>query len=459
MEDEIMSESSSNPELESLKDTETSIWKLVKNLLSPKTMPHIVMISVLCVILHILASSDSLTNLASVMFIGLSIGYSVTAIGSRNERIRTWTIAESNELEIGDSKFMKSLKKFKICIFPLAISSASVILIITLFGENGLIPQVYDLIPLFLGSLFVVWAAIQGISFSTWASSISAKSTKSKRSISSLKASTTFNGLVLITFSMVTVSIFQFFKDTSSSITDILLGNWVYLGLIIALYASTSAWTWKLRSLGENNQTLNSFSNRWSLICHLFLSWHILTIWRQNFMSPNPIEIFLEELLLMIFTVFMAIWSLTSKGYATKFKLLDEENALPWGLAFGYAYAGSVAMLTNVFDEITTVMTIGHTVVIITVIYVYRRVLMNVFSKHDDGILIRRLAAKVNPITESKEEEHSETEEEKEVEVELDGEDSDDEDWQEDSDVDWEKESEDNTISSDVEWQETIEMD
>ncbi len=155
----------------------------------------------------------------------------------------------------------------------------------------------------------------------------------------------------------------------------------------------------------------------------------------------------------------MAIWSLTSKGYATKFKLLDEENALPWGLAFGYAYAGSVAMLTNVFDEITTVMTIGHTVVIITVIYVYRRVLMNVFSKHDDGILIRRLAAKVNPNTESKEEEHSETEEEKEVEVELDGEDSDDEDWQEDSDVDWEKESEDNTISSDVEWQETIEMD
>ena len=68
----------------------------------------------------------------------------------------------------------------------------------------------------------------------------------------------------------------------------------------------------------------------------------------------------------------MAIWSLTSKGYATKFKLLNEENSLPWGLAFGYAYAGSVAMLTNVFEDITTVMTLGHLIVILTVIYVYR---------------------------------------------------------------------------------------
>ena len=145
-------------------------------------------------------------------------------------------------------------------------------------------------------------------------------------------------------------------------------------------------------------------------------------------MSPNSIEIFIEELLLMIFTVFMAIWSLTSKGYATKFKLLDEENSLPWGLAFGYAYAGSVAMLTNVFDEITTVMTIGHSVVVITVIYVYRKVLMNVYSKHDDGILIRRLAAQAN----SKDEEISDDKDENQTDTESDSDQSTDEDWQED---------------------------
>ena len=175
-------------------------------------------------------------------------------------------------------------------------------------------------------------------------------------------------------------------------------------------------------------------------------------------MSPNSIEIFIEELILMIFTVFMAIWSLTSKGYATKFRLLDEQNSLPWGLAFGYAYAGSVAMLTNVFDEITTVMTIGHSVVVITVIYVYRKVLINVFSKHDDGVLMRRLAANIEVKTESTEDDQSDIEETV-TEIETDVDDSEDEDWQEDSDVDWEKEGDDKTISSDVEWEETIELD
>ncbi|RJU84019.1 MAG: hypothetical protein DWB99_01055 [Candidatus Poseidoniales archaeon] len=450
--------SDDNPELESLKNVETSLWKLLKTLLSPKTMPHIVMISILAVILHILASSDSLTNITSVMFISLSMGYSITAIGSKNERVRSWTIAQSENSSEVESKVVKFIKKFKICIFPLSASLVSAILILTLFGENGLIPQLYDLIPVFLGSLFVLWAIIQGVSFSTWASSLSANKTKKKGAISNLKFSTGFNGIVLMGFSIISVGIFQFLKDPNSTPLEIFFSNGIYLFLVLALYISTSAWTWKLRSLGENNQTLNSFSNRWSLICHIFLSWHLLTIWRQNFMSPNSIEIFIEELILMIFTVFMAIWSLTSKGYATKFKLLNEQNSLPWGLAFGYAYAGSVAMLTNVFDEITTVMTIGHSVVVITVVYVYRKVLTNVFSKHDDGVLMRRLAANVDVKKEISEHEETDSSEES-VRIESKKDDSESNDWQEDNDVDWDKQKDDNTISSDVEWEETIELD
>ena len=163
----------------------------------------------------------------------------------------------------------------------------------------------------------------------------------------------------------------------------------------------------------------------------------------------------------MIFTVFMAIWSLTSKGYATKFRLLNEENSLPWGLAFGYAYAGSVAMLTNVFDDITTVMTIGHIIVILTVIYVYRKVLLNVFSKHDDVIIAKRLAEKStsglqvvsdNTTTSGDEEISPNNSSDDEIEK--------SEDWQEDEDVDWEKKLEGVTISEDVEWEEEIiEMD
>ena len=178
-------------------------------------------------------------------------------------------------------------------------------------------------------------------------------------------------------------------------------------------------------------------------------------------MSPNPIEIFIEEILLMIFTVFMAIWSLTSKGYATKFKLLNEENSLPWGLAFGYAYAGSVAMLTNVFDEITTVMTIGHIIVILTVIYTHRKILINVFSKHDDEIIVKRLAEKSNIEVKNDSNDSSDVSEQEVLpsnSSDVKSEES--EDWQEDEDVDWDKKEEGNTISEDVEWEkEVIEMD
>ena len=450
-----------NEELESLKSTETSLWRLFKTLLSPKTMPHIVLISLLSVLLHFMSSADSLTNFSAIAFIGLSTGYGVTAIGSKNERIRGWTISKSIDDEFSSNVFTAFIKKFKICIFPLIVAAITVILIYAIFGENGMIPGVYELIPLVLGSLFVIWAIIQGISFSTWASSISAKKTKDTGRVSSLKFSTVVNGTILVIFSITILTVFQFIKKPSSSIIDIFIENWIYLGLVIIVFSSTTAWTWKIRTLGKHSKSLDSFSNRWTLICHLFLSWHILTVWRQNFMSPNPIEIFIEEILLMIFTVFMAIWSLTSKGYATKFKLLNEENSLPWGLAFGYAYAGSVAMLTNVFDEITTVMTIGHIIVILTVIYTHRKILSNVFSKHDDEIIVKRLAEKSNIEVKNDSNDSSDVSEQEVLpsnSSDVKSEES--EDWQEDEDVDWDKKEEGNTISEDVEWEkEVIEMD
>lgn len=98
----------------------------------------------------------------------------------------------------------------------------------------------------------------------------------------------------------------------------------------------------------------------------------------------------IEELVLMVSTVFMAIWGLTSRSYKSKFRLVDEHNALPIGLAFGYAYAGSVAMLTNVLDDIRYVMISGHVVVILTFMWMQRKVLRSVLADHDSTVGIRR---------------------------------------------------------------------
>ena len=43
------------------------------------------------------------------------------------------------------------------------------------------------------------------------------------------------------------------------------------------------------------------------------------------------------------------------------------------GLAFGYAYAGSVAMLTTVLEEIDNVMMAGHLIVVLTFLWMQPR--------------------------------------------------------------------------------------
>ena len=96
------------------------------------------------------------------------------------------------------------------------------------------------------------------------------------------------------------------------------------------------------------------------------ITWHLLTVWRHQFITPNTAVLVAEEFLLMMFTVLMAIWGLTSRSFRSPLKLVNLNNALPMGLAFGYAYAGSVAMLTTVLDDLRAVMMAGHLVVALT---------------------------------------------------------------------------------------------
>ena len=98
----------------------------------------------------------------------------------------------------------------------------------------------------------------------------------------------------------------------------------------------------------------------------------------------------------MIFTVLFAIWSMTSKSYKSNFRLITEDNALTWGLSFGYAYAGSVAMLTSFFDDIKTVMLIGHCLVVLTVLIMHKVTLSKIIGTDDYSIVVRRITSSQN---------------------------------------------------------------
>jgi hypothetical protein len=322
-----------------------------------------------------------------------------------------------------------------------------------LFGGNGIMPIGDGVLPLIMGSLFVVWSIVQGTSFTKWASSASAKLTDNEKP-TYLPMSVVFSmGVIALTSSFLG-AIFYKIHDLDLTITGAIFASLPFTSLALLVLIANFRYNWQQKKLASMKYRLHNFSNRWTLICHIFISWHLLTLWRQNFLDQSNIQVLFEELILMIFTVFIAIWSMTAKGYKSSFRPIHEENALSWGLAFGYAYAGSVAMLTTVFDDITTVMQIGHGVVIIAVLFIHRKVLIDIIGQDNLAVEVSRIVdhnSDNNP--EPSEDEQMEGTDDIPVETE-----SDEESWQEDHDVDWEN-SEPISVIEDVEWDTIIEVD
>lgn len=428
-----------------------SLVSLARTLLSSSTMPHIILVTILSAILYITSSADSLTNISAMAFTSLSIGYGISAITSNSTIVKNWITLDDEETE--ERPFLiRNLAKFRICIFPLVMAFISLLAMLFLFGENGVIPIGDGVIPLVMGSLFVVWSIVQGTSFTKWASSASAKLTD-KQKPTYLQMSVLFSIGIIALISSILATIFYQINNFNLSISGAFLDSLLFTSIAVLVLVANIGYNWQLKKLASMKYRLHNFSNRWTIICHVFISWHLLTLWRQIFLDPTEIQVLFEELVLMIFTVFIAIWSMTAKGYKSSFRPINEENALSWGLAFGYAYAGSVAMLTTVFNDITTVMQIGHTVVIIAVLYIHRKVLTDIIGQDN-------LAVEVNRIVEHSESKNPQIQDEEfnDTEDATVENNSDEDSWQADDDVDWEKE-ETTPVIEDVEWDTIIEVD
>ena len=444
-------EDSSQDLLADYETSNVSLISLARTLLSPSTMPHIILVTVLSTILYITSSADSLTNVSAMAFTSLSIGYGITALTSNNTTVKNWITLKQEETD-KRSLFIRNIAKFRICIFPLIVAVISLISILILFGENGIIPIGDGVLPLVMGSLFVVWSIVQGTSFTKWATSASAKMTD-KQKPTYLQMSVLFSIGIIGLLSSVLATIFYKINNLNLSLSGAFLDSLLFASIAVLVLVANVGYNWQLKTLASMKYRLHNFSSRWTVICHIFISWHLLTLWRQIFLDPTDIQVLFEELILMIFTVFIAIWSMTAKGYKSNFRPINEENALSWGLAFGYAYAGSVAMLTTVFDDITTVMQIGHAVVIIAVLYIHRKVLTDIIGQDNLAVEVNRIVEHSEPKnTQTQDEEFNDTED---ATIENN---SDEDSWQEDGDVDWENQ-ETTSVIEDVEWDTIIEVD
>ena len=445
-------DNSSQDLLAEYESTNVSLISLARTLVSTSTMPHLFLITILSTVLYITSSADSLTNISAMAFTSLSVGYGISALASNNSSVKKW-ITLDHELSDERQFIIRNLAKFRICIFPLLMATISFFAMLFLFGDNGVIPLGDGVLPLIMGSLFVVWSIIQGTSFTKWASSVSAKLTD-KQKPTHLSMSVVFSIGVIALTSSALAAIFYKIHDLDLSIGGAFLDSLPFTFITVLVLVANVAYNWQQKKLASMKYRLHNFSNRWTIICHVFISWHLLTLWRQIFLEPTNIQVLLEELILMIFTVFIAIWSMTAKGYKSNFRPINEENALSWGLAFGYAYAGSVAMLTTVFDDITTVMQIGHAVVIIAVLVIHRKVLTDIIGQDNLAVDVNRIVEQ----TRDSKGEYPKIEQSDDIDKTPSETDLQEESWQEDHDVDWEN-GEEVPVIEDVEWDSIIEVD
>ena len=482
---EIEIEQGVNSVLDELSSQKTSVWGLIKTLLSPQTLPHLALIVMFSTTFYIIASIDSLTTYAAMSFISVSFGYAITAVLSNTEFVQKLTklpSRESNDSDEGQSpndqlgRFKRVIFSFRICIFPLVMSALTMIGLMFLFSGNGALSDLKDGMALALGLLFIIWSIVQGRSFAKWTSTISvSKNPQSSEKRGKPMAQAIIHGLAMLLIAFIGVCIFRLLQGGDMAPSRILIANFPYLIATLGLHVFAVAWSWKSRVAASRDVAMSAFTWKWTLMAQAFITWHALTIWRHIDMNTNDSQLIIEEVLLMIFTVFMAIWTLTSRGIKSKRPLFNQNNALPWGLSFGYAYAGSVAMLTVVLDELTSVMMAGHLVVILTILWMQRSVLANLVENRDEGIEVKRMTKSVFDKKSTQSEDLSEKTDSHEVEeivaiseeiTEMDDltviieEDSQEMEgsWQQDSTTEWGKQTE--SISDDVEWSsDVIELD
>lgn len=350
-------------------EDETPLTKMaiIRSLLSPSTAPHLLLLVITASLLHIMAKVGT-EQIASFGFISFSVAYVLLAPASNKEVFRNLITFQQQE----DSTFADSMKeRFKILILPLAFGLVLWGVMAFTMGEGNTLSDIGTIIPPALGFLFVAWAVAQGWFFA-YATSNSIKSpdtgTLKDASTHSPIPSLVTTSTLMIAMTVIVTEAFRL------SLGSTQFSVWPYVASF-AVFAVSVRITWSLRQKASTHTATHAVAKRWFHVTQLFITWHVLSIVRSIDSASSTTLIFVEELVLMILTVFMAIWALTSKADGRKSTLFTKDNALFWGVAFGYAYAGSVAMITSVFDDLTAVLIGGHILVVATVVWAQRSLL------------------------------------------------------------------------------------
>ena len=409
-------------------------FDLVKNMFSARTLPHIVMIGVMSSCLLLLV--ERYENMVSFAFISLSLSYAIIAIISNNTVVQKLVKLPVEKKET--SFIVRFAMSFRITIVPILLST--IIMGLLWYGLGG---SKNSWIAPLLASLFIVWSIVQAVSFRTgmveW---LSNGLGDAKLHTYKEKLSTASQFLIVQSFAFVIIWIGQAVSEAESlTFTDALVGGIAFLLISFLLQLLTM---WLTRAERENSgieKGMAAFSFKWMIVAQIFITWHAFSVYRRTWMNPTEISTLIEEGFLMATSVVFAVWSLTTYTVSDGKRLVSENASLPIGISFGYAYAGSVAMLTGTFDSLREVLIFGHLLTICAMILIMRPTLKA--SRISSEILLKARTIDIDVKVENSEPE-DEPEEESENEEETE------KDWQENDKVDWEDKT---GIESETNWE------
>ena len=348
------------------------LGELLATLVDLKTLPHIILLLILSTTLYIFAQlSDNLATYSAIGFLSLSVGYAATAASTRWEFIYRLVRVDG----LSSESWFKSLilRSLRAWIVPLVMSSVIALLLFQLAKNND---EWNTLLPIGLASLFLLWSVGQGSSFRTGTASWLAGNKTKDADV----RSGGINGVVFWQlFAVTAIAIFIGF-GFSSGFEGKLSDNLKWFGFIaLSIGIQIGLIFWIKDTLVNVVSTKGGarFATRWSVISQIFVTWHIASAWRRLIDDPSPLAMVIEELILMVITVLLAIWSLASRNVSRGGKLFTSNNALFWGLAFGFGYAGSIAMLTSMSGSgnLAKTMAIGHIITAITILILHPFVL------------------------------------------------------------------------------------
>ena len=414
---------------------QVGILQLIRNMLSPRTLPHIIMIALVSSILLFLVSTQEV--FVAMAFISLAISYLLVASLSNKKLINNLTKLPE---EKGDQPWItRFLFSFRITIVPLLIAGIIIGVFWSLTGGKDNL----WISPL-LASLFIVWSIAQAASFRTGMVEWLANGLgDAKLHTYQEKISTASQIVIIQIFALAIIWIGQMLTQAEQlSMQDAVWGGFAFLVVSLLLQLLTLWLTRDEREAAGSEKGMAGFSFKWMIVAQLFITWHAFSIYRRTWMDPSDFSTILEEGLLMAFTVIFAVWSLTSYTVRDGKRLISEDASLPLGISFGYAYAGSVAMLTGTFDSLKEVMIFGHVLSICAMMLLLRPTLRTSRITSDMFATAKEVSIEKSD------------DEEKEVEEVKDN--AEDEEWQEDTEIDW-KEGID--ISKDADWSEDSDVE